>query len=100
MLAEFSVTPLDRGGKGLGPLVAESLAIVRRSGLTHQLCPMGTVVEGSLDEVFAVIKACHENMLRHSERVSTSIKIDDRKGSGGRLAGKVASVEAALAEKG
>ena len=93
MLAEFSITPIDKEGKSLSEYIAKTINIIKKSGLQYELHAMGTLVEGDAEEVFDLIKKCHLNMTRFSDRVSTSIKIDDRKGATGRLKGKVASVE-------
>jgi|TARA_B100000315_G_scaffold255164_1_gene297866 uncharacterized protein (TIGR00106 family) len=93
MLAEFSITPIDKEGKSLSEYIAKTINIIKESGLQYELHAMGTIVEGDAEEVFDLIKKCHLNMARFSDRVSTSIKIDDRKGATGRLKGKVASVE-------
>ncbi len=92
IVCEFSITPIG-AGESLSPYVARCERIVRASGLPHVLTPMGTVVEGEWDEVMAVIRACHMAVRADNRRVSTLIKIDDREGPGGRLAGKVRSVE-------
>lgn len=93
MLAEFSITPMDKGGKSLSEYIVKTIKIVKESGLHYELHAMGTIIEGNADKVFELIQKCHENMARYSDRVSTSIKIDDRKGASGRLKGKVLSVE-------
>ncbi len=93
MLAEFSITPIDKGGKSLSEYIAKTIKIVQESGLPYELHSMGTIIEGDAKEIFDLIKKCHENMSCFSDRVSTSIKIDDRKGTIGRLKGKVLSVE-------
>jgi len=93
MLAEFSITPIDKAGKGLSEYIAKTINIIKEGGLQYELHAMGTLVEGDAEQVFELIKKCHLNMARFSDRVSTSIKIDDRKGATGRLKGKVASVE-------
>jgi len=93
MLAEFSITPIDKEGKGLSEYIAKTINIIKESGLQYELHAMGTLVEGDAEQVFELIKKCHLNMAHFSDRVSTSIKIDDRKGATGRLKGKVASVE-------
>lgn len=93
MLVEFSITPIDKEGKNLSEYIAKTINIIKQSGLQYELHAMGTIVEGDAEEVFELIKKCHLNMTRFSDRVSTSIKIDDRKGATGRLKGKIASVE-------
>ena len=96
MLAEFSITPIDKEGKSLSEYIAKTISIVKESGLQYELHAMGTIVEGNADEIFELIKKCHINMTNFSDRISTSIKIDDRKGTRGRLKGKVLSVEKKL----
>jgi uncharacterized protein (TIGR00106 family) len=96
MLAELSVFPLDKGAKGLSRYVAESIQIIEDSGLAFEVHALGTLIEGPADEVFDVIRKCHENMKRHSDRVVTTVKIDDRKGASNRIKGKVESVETRL----
>lgn len=95
MLAEFSVTPIGKG-TSVGEWVARCLDLVDRSGLPYRLGPMGTTVEGDLDEVLDLIKRCHEAVLADCDRVSTLIKVDDRKGAKGRIESKVADVERRL----
>lgn len=93
MLAELSVFPLDKGAEGLSRYVAESMKIIEESGLEFEVHALGTLIEGPGDKVFEVIRKCHENMTKFSDRVVTTVKIDDRKGAEGRIRGKVRSVE-------
>lgn len=95
VLLEFSMSPLDKGAS-VGEYVARSVEIVDASGLPYRLNPMGTVVEGEWDEVFAVVRRCYERMAEDCERISVSIKVDARKGPGGRIESKVESVERRL----
>ncbi len=97
MLAELSIVPLGKDVH-FSRVVAEFLKIVQKSGLDYELTAMGTIIEGDRDKVFDVIKECHEKALGESERVLTSISIDDFKGKTGRLKGKVDSVNQALKE--
>ncbi|MEW6351419.1 MAG: MTH1187 family thiamine-binding protein [Thermodesulfobacteriota bacterium] len=93
MLAEFSVVPLDKGATGLSQYVSKSLEIIESSGLDYEIHALGTLVEGPSEEVWAVIRKCHEHMAAFSDRVVTTVKIDDRKGATGRIKGKVRAVE-------
>ncbi len=93
MIVEFSIIPIDKEGKSLSEYIAKTINIIKKSGLQYELHAMGTIVEGDAEEVFDLIKKCHLNMTRFSDRVYTSINIDDRKRATGRLEGKVASVE-------
>ena len=98
MLAEFSITPIGKG-TSVSKYVARCLKIVDASGLDYRMNAMGTVVEGSFDEVLSLIANCHKAVARDSERVSTIIKIDDRKGRGRQIEEKVRRVERVLGRK-
>ncbi len=91
-IAEFSISPAGKG-VGVSEYVARCLDLVDRSGLAYRLNPMGTVVEGPFDEVMALIAKCHKAVAADCERVSTVIKIDDRKGARNQIEEKVAKVE-------
>ncbi len=95
MLVEFSVIPVG-GGESIGDEIARVLDIVDKSGLPYKANPMGTVIEGEWEEVMALIKRCHEAVLKHGLRVFTSITIDDRPGKPNRITEKLASVERRL----
>ncbi len=92
MLAEFSIFPIGEG-VSLSKYVSRSLDIIDKSGLSYRINPMGTVVEGPWDEVMELIKKCHHAILEDTERVTCSIKIDDRKGKTNALERKIKSVE-------
>jgi len=60
---------------------------------------MGTVVEGEFDEVMGVVKACFERMAQDCARISTTIKMDYRRGRTGRIDSKIKSVEKRLGKE-
>ena len=99
MLAEFSVAPMGEAATSLSAAVAEILQEIDASGLPYEFHSMGTVVEGSWQEVMALIERCHVIALRYGPRVSTAIKIDDYAGRVSRLSGKVESVERIVGKK-
>lgn len=94
-VVEISVTPLGTSSPGVSTYVAEALQIVEGSGLKYQLTPMGTVIEGDLDDILSVVRAMHESPFNAGAvRVSTLIKIDDRRDRDEHtMAGKIKSVE-------
>ena len=95
MLVEFSIVPLG-SGSSISSRVAQVLELVDASGLAYKITPMGTVVEGTWDEVFRLIKRCHRITLQQEGRVLTTIRVDDRKGAANRIDAKVQSVEKKL----
>lgn len=96
MLLEFSIIPLGKG-ESIGDEIAKVLKMVEESGLTYKVNPMGTVVEGDWDKVMYLVKKCHQEVLKNSLRVVTSITIDDRPGKpADRIVEKIKSVEKRL----
>ncbi len=98
MIVNFSVVPIGKGNS-LSTQVAEVLKVVDESGINYKLHSMGTILEGDWDEILELIKKCHERTLEDSDRVLTTITIDDRKGKSGRIVGKVQSVERKLGKE-
>jgi len=92
MIVDFSISPFGKG-ESLSRYVAEAYRIIEDSGLPHKFHAMGTNIEGEWDEVMSVIKGCRDRLLEMSDRVSISIRIDDRKGRSGELARKVESAK-------
>jgi uncharacterized protein (TIGR00106 family) len=98
MIAAFSITPLGTG-ESVGELVAETVRIVRASGLPNETNAMFTNIEGEWDEVMAVIKECVDTMAEAAPRISVVVKLDHRPGEpSGRMSRKVESAEHLLSE--
>jgi uncharacterized protein (TIGR00106 family) len=79
IVAEISVVPLGTGSAGVSGYVAECMDVLAASGIKYQLTPMGTILEGPLDQVLKVARAMHDvPFARGAVRVITTLKIDDR----------------------
>jgi len=98
VMLEFSMTPLDKGA-AVSRYVSRSLEIIDRSGVPYRLNPMGTILEGTWDEVLGLVTQCFERMRADCERISVAIKIDHRRGRSGRLTSKIESVERHVGRK-
>lgn len=98
VLLEMSIVPMGVG-ESVSQYVAECVDLVDRSGLDYELHSMGTIVEGELPAVLALMQQCIEKMTEHSDRVTCSAKLDFRRGKSGRLKSKVESVEQKLGRK-
>ncbi|MDH4129500.1 MAG: MTH1187 family thiamine-binding protein [Spirochaetota bacterium] len=98
VLLEFSISPLDKG-VSLSPYVARSLEIIDKSGLEYKLNPMGTVLEGSWDEVIKVVTDCFNRMKEDCDRITAYIKVDYRKEKTNRLKTKIQAVEKHLGKE-
>jgi len=79
-IAEVSVVPIGTAGTSVSSFVAGALQVLEESGLTYQLTPMGTIIEGDIGEILDVIRKMHETpFAKHAQRVYTTVKIDDRR---------------------
>jgi len=92
MLFEISVIPLG-GDTHLSDELAPVLSLIDRSGLSYQLGPGSTCIEGEWDEAMDLIRACHREARRRSQHVITLIKIEDDEGQHDKIRSNVASVE-------
>ena len=92
-IVEFTIVPLGTGDTSLSTYVADCHKILEASKLNYQLTAMGTIVEGELDDIMAIIMKMHEVPFENkAKRVSTSIKIDDRRDKTATIEKKVEAV--------
>jgi uncharacterized protein (TIGR00106 family) len=96
VMAELSIVPIGTGSTELSTFVSEALKVIKKSKeVKWQLTPMGTIIEtDSLDKLFKLVTEAHESLFKFgAKRVSTLIKIDDRRDvSGERMKKKIDSV--------
>ncbi|MEF2966267.1 MTH1187 family thiamine-binding protein [Paenibacillus sp. M1] len=94
-IAEVTVIPIGTGSTSLSAYVAELQRVLEKQArISFTLTSMGTIIEGSLDDIFAAIRAIHESPFQHgAQRVSTSVKIDDRRDKAGSSEQKLRSVQ-------
>ena len=98
-IAEICIVPIGTKTTSVSSYVAGAVTILKDSGLSYTLTPMGTVVEGTLEEIMTVCTSMHASAFnKGAKRVYTTIKLDDRHDGekGPRMAHKVASVESKL----
>lgn len=94
-----TVVPLGTSTPSVSKYIAGVERVLRDSGLKHELTGMGTIIEGDLDAILPVIRKMHEQPFSEGVlRVSTSIRIDDRRDKAGSIEGKVRSVREKLGE--
>ena len=95
-VVDVSIVPLGTEGTSLSPYVASCEKVLREyaGDLKHELTAMGTIIEGDLDQILALIRKLHEvPFSQGAQRVSTIIRIDDRRDRSGSIAQKIKSVE-------
>ncbi len=92
-IALLSVAPVVEGS--MSGEVAKAVAALDDFDVSYETNPMGTVIEAeSVAELFAAAQAAHEAV--DGDRVSTFLKIDDKRSSRDGAAEKVAAVEREL----
>lgn len=63
------------------PVIDKAIAVIQAAGLTYEVGPMETTIEGPLDDCLAVAKACHSACFVDGvEQVVTVIKIAEKIG--------------------
>ena len=92
VIIEFVIVPL--GEISLSRYVAEVVKFLEKKGVKYQLTPMATVIEvPTVGEGLRIIEEAHELMFKiGAKRVSTSIRIDDRRDRERKMEDKVKSV--------
>ncbi len=80
VIAEITAVPLGTGSTSLSRYVRIAQQVIEQSGLEHRLCPMGTCVQGDLDTILSTVKRIHQALAEAGcARISTQLKIDDRR---------------------
>lgn len=93
-IVEVSIAPLGTATPSVSKYVAQAhKVLVETPGLKAQLTPMSTVLEGDLDLILQAIRQAQETVFAAgAQRVSTSIKIDDRRDRTGSMEAKMRAV--------
>ncbi|GGN99795.1 MTH1187 family thiamine-binding protein [Saccharibacillus kuerlensis] len=99
-IAEVTIIPIGTGTTSLSAYVANmQRKLETLEGIQYELTSMSTIIEGPLDRILEAVQALHEHTFESgAQRVSTSIKIDDRRDKEGSSIQKLASVRAKLSE--
>lgn len=95
VIVEFTAVPLGTGSTSLSGYVSKACRVVEESGLPFTITPMGTIIEArSLKEAMDVVAKAHEALFEAGAlRVSTSVKIDDRRDKERRMEDKVEALK-------
>lgn len=99
VILEFAMFPTDKGSS-VSEYVSRILKVVDQSGCAYQLTPMGTIVEeDDLGRLLELVQEAYNQLEPDCDRVYAAIKLDIRKGEGGRMKKKIASVEHRVGKK-
>jgi uncharacterized protein (TIGR00106 family) len=99
VLMEFAMFPTDKG-ESISEYVSRILKIIDEEGHPYTLTAMGTIIEfDKLDDAMKIVKKAYKQLDGDCNRVYSTIKLDIRKGTMGRLQQKVASIEKKVGKK-
>lgn len=94
VIAELTVVPLGTESTSLSAYVAGCHEVLKNQDkVKYRLTPMGTILEGELDDIFEITKKMHEIPFESGAlRVTTNLKIDDRRDKDAAMDKKINSV--------
>jgi len=97
-IAEVSVVPLGTKTPSVSQYVARAVKVLEREkDIRYEMTAMGTIIEGDLDRILAVVKKMHEGTFGEGVvRVLTTVKIDERRDKEQSMEGKVDSLKKKL----
>ena len=93
VLLEFSMFPTDKG-ESVSDYVSQVIGMIDNSGVSYKLTAMGTIIETeTVAEALTIVEEA-ANILDEMacRRIYSSLKMDIRKGKGGRLGAKIDSI--------
>ena len=74
MLAEIQVMPRPAGtAESAYAHVDAAIAVIQASGLTYEVHALGTIAQGSPDEIWALLRQVHEATLRAGAASTASV---------------------------
>jgi len=94
-IVQLTIVPIGSASPSVSKYVAACHKVLDNyETLKYQLTPMSTCIEGDLDLILEAVRKMHEvPFAEGAQRVSTSIKIDDRRDKIGTMAQKLKAVE-------
>ncbi|WP_101773249.1 MTH1187 family thiamine-binding protein [Peptostreptococcus faecalis] len=97
-IVELTVCPLGTATTSASKYVAGAQKILaEQDKVKYLLNPMGTVMEGDIDEIFKLIRTIQEDVFdKGIERVYSIIKVDDRRDKISSMEQKLESVNKKL----
>lgn len=98
VIVDLCVVPIGVG-ISVSKYIAECEKIIKNAGLKSMLHAYGTNIEGEWDEVFAVVKKCHERVHEMgAPRISSTLRIGTRTDREQTMEDKIKSVQIKLSE--
>ncbi|MFC7062065.1 thiamine-binding protein [Halobacillus seohaensis] len=75
-LVSFQILPKTNNGEDVIPYVDDAISIIDDSGLTYEVHPLDTTIEGNLSDILPLIEKVNEAMIdKGCHNVISQIKI-------------------------
>jgi uncharacterized protein (TIGR00106 family) len=96
-LLEISIVPVGTKQPSFSSVVADACREAQRNGISYQITPTATVMEGDVAALLDVAKKMHETAFQvGAQRVVTNLTIDERRDKLQPLSEAVSEVNEAL----
>lgn len=93
IIAQLSIAPVGKG-TSVSKYVKIVLDVLKKEHITFQPNAMGTVIEtDDLETLFTVVQKAHNAVLTAgAQRITTELKIDDRRDKNATISSKLSSL--------
>jgi len=98
VIAEVSIIPMGTKTPSVSKHLARALTVLEsEKDIKYEITPMGTIIEGDLDNVLSLVRKMHEGVFNEEiMRAVTTIKIDDRRDKPSTMSAKIESLKKEL----
>ena len=96
VIAEFSIIPIGQEGSSVSRYVAAAVRALKKvKGLDFEVTPMGTILAANdLGIIFEAVRRAHEAVIAMGvKRVSSTLRIDERRDKQRTMNDKVKAVQ-------
>ena len=96
VIAEFSIIPIGQAGSSVSRFVAAAVRALKKvEGLDFEVTPMGTILAANdLGIIFEAVRRAHEAVIAMgAKRVSSTLRIDERRDKARTMNDKVKAVQ-------
>ncbi|HPI03735.1 MAG TPA: MTH1187 family thiamine-binding protein [Candidatus Goldiibacteriota bacterium] len=80
-IMDISIVPIGTNKTSVSEYLVKAIKILQENGVKYHICPMGTVVEADVKDLYEYARTMHEEVFSDIDvqRVVVTIKIDDRR---------------------
>jgi uncharacterized protein (TIGR00106 family) len=99
-IMEITIVPIGISGSSLSSYVADCIRVLKEEKVPYELTAMGTNIQGELRDLFRIAQKMHQVPFKAgAPRVTTTLRIDDRRDKKGTISAKKAAVQRKLRKR-